>query len=515
MRALYRRSLRDDRGSIILALLGIVILTTVASVGLSAVVTGQHQSRHDNTFTQALNNAESGIDAMVATIKNGTWTAGSNTYLLNSPSQVLSIPTSDLPKLSGTVTQAGAPAGTYSVSASPRNDIGVDGSAKYTTWTITSTGTAVTQSNTITRTVSEVVRVQHSYNTPVEGAKAITMGPGASLNIGNYQYVSPAGQNGSTGPAPNTTDTASVAGVGLSILGIPITLATVTLNNLPTNTSPGAAQTGGPLTLTDPSGGIDSIALDQGGSCTPTVAGSTACSGSTVVSQTNIPAPPIAPIGCASTDLTGATATVAGLGTVDLTVLPLSGPLTGGLVLNDNVGINLAQSPPVTNDICTTLPVIIPTVGINLDTATLPDGLGSVTSTLASVNATLQVPVGANCAGVTSLVTGVLSGNVQCNMSPPNDLVINQLGTAPVVLGTSTSSPTYISATITNANGDCYIAGNVTLIGSLQCKTITIAAGASLTVDYPYTIDGNANNVGASDTENQDAVSSWNESHAD
>ena len=85
MRALYRRDLADDRGSIILALLGIIILTTVASVGLAAVVNGQHQSRHDNTFTQALNNAESGVDAMVAALKYGI--APTSGYNYTNPTQ--------------------------------------------------------------------------------------------------------------------------------------------------------------------------------------------------------------------------------------------------------------------------------------------------------------------------------------------------------------------------------------------------------------------------------------------
>src|SRR5437763_1238788 len=66
---LARADGNHDRGSIMLALLGIVILTGVVSVGLAGVVHGQVQTRHDQAFTQALSGAESGLDSMVARIK--------------------------------------------------------------------------------------------------------------------------------------------------------------------------------------------------------------------------------------------------------------------------------------------------------------------------------------------------------------------------------------------------------------------------------------------------------------
>ena len=58
-----------DEGSIVMAMLGLVIMSSVATIGLASVVSGQKQTRHDNAFAQALTGAESGLDAMVAQIK--------------------------------------------------------------------------------------------------------------------------------------------------------------------------------------------------------------------------------------------------------------------------------------------------------------------------------------------------------------------------------------------------------------------------------------------------------------
>jgi hypothetical protein len=491
MRAHYRRDLGEDRGSIILALLGILILTTVASVGLASVVNGQHQSRHDDTFTQALNNAESGVDAMVATIKQG----GLNN-IYSGPSTASAFDAAHPVTLTGSVTQANDEPGTYSVNATAKNDLGIDGAAAYTTWTITSTGTAVTQKNTITRSVSETVRITHSYNTPVEGAQGLSLNSGSSVT--DYQYNN----------NPNS-DSIPIAGVGLTFGSLHLTLANLTVQGIPVNGSPGAAQGGGPAGVTlgsglDPSG-FSAVAVDQGGTCT-----GTACSTSTVVNQPNIPAPAITPAGtCASYSNTGASVNAPPLPPVDLAVVPLSG-LLNGLVLNDNVGVNLnPANPTITNTVCTTLPIIIPTVGVS--TGTLPLGLGTLN--IASLSATLQVPIGANC-GTNNLLTQLLS--TTCTMNPPQDLDLNELGGAEVVVGTSgcpaapaACTPTLISGVISSPGGDCYINGNVTLLGSIECKTITMAPNATLNVYYPT--DQPA--LTATHTQNQDAVTNWNEKH--
>jgi hypothetical protein len=63
-----RRRGRDgrDEGSIMLAMIGILILTSVVTVGLASVLKGQAQTRHDEAFAQALSGAETGLDSLVA-----------------------------------------------------------------------------------------------------------------------------------------------------------------------------------------------------------------------------------------------------------------------------------------------------------------------------------------------------------------------------------------------------------------------------------------------------------------
>ncbi|HWA67395.1 MAG TPA: hypothetical protein VG899_13625 [Mycobacteriales bacterium] len=484
MRAFYLRDLRDDRGSIILALLGIIILTTVASVGLAAAVNGQGQARHDNTFTQALDNAESGIDAMAATIKGAT--ANGTTDYYNSPGA------SAPPKL----TLSGA----YSVVAKKVNQIGQTGSASASVWTIQSTGTAVTQGRTITRVVTETLTVAHTYNAPLEGSNGINLGStGNSVN----------NCSACVGAGAVNDPTVISKGITVPILG---TLGSTTITDPPgdssPNSTPGAAETGGQLVL---QGGdlqnFAQVALDQGGtsngSCKST---SDVCNSTTVVTQAT-QAPAITTPGC----LPGAIgAALNGVG------LSLPDPL--GVVLNTNLVAKLDAQPPIADTVCTNLPIIIPTIGTTLSSLPLIGGLTNLTG----LDASLDAPIGADCLtnGVQSVLTTLASGaNLTCTMDPPQDLVINNVsnlnndgtcsGTgSSVYLGTGTtgSPPAYVSALINNPCGNCQITGNVVLYGALECATITVPPGSTLTVEYP-TDQG----LTAGQTTHLDTVSNWNE----
>jgi hypothetical protein len=466
MRSLYLRDLRDDRGSIILALLGIIILTTVASVGLAAVVNGQHQSRHDNTFTQALNNAESGIDAMVANIKSSP--------NCNSPSKA-TLPTSGCTSLS--------PTSAYTVTATAVNNIGSTGAAADTTWTITSIGTSTVQGEEITRTVTENVTIVHTYNAPLEGKNGLTLsGSGNSVN------------NCSSCVGANPTNvTSQVISTGLTIAGL--TLGSTTITNVPNSTTPGGAETGGPLVMqSNDLSGFGEVALDgSGASC----ASSTAVCTSSTIAQQSSPPPAITTPGCTPGALG---ATVNGVG------ISLPDPL--GVVLNTSLGLQLNQQPPITDTMCTNLPIVIPTVGASIAGLTTIPGL-SAFGGLTTLNTSLDAPIGADCLtnGLQSLLTTLLSGaNLTCTMDPPQDLVINEMGGSTVYLGTGGTVPTYVSALINNPGGNCTITGNVVLYGSINCATITVSAGSTLTVDYP-TDQG----LTEGDTQHADSVDQWNE----
>jgi hypothetical protein len=490
MRARYRRDLRDDRGSIILALLGILILTTVASVGLSAIVNGQHQTRRDNAFVQALNNAESGIDAMVATIKSSD--------VLNSPSKALS----QTPHLK---TASYATNG-YDVTATPANNIGQTGNADSTTWFITAVGTATTQGHTLTRTVTQKVSIAHTYNTPIEGLNGLSMPPGSSIT--NYQTKT----DPLTGASPTTLTPTTIQGPTVSLLGLPVvTLGNMTITNVPSGGSPGAAQTSGPLSMSASDlSNFAQVAVDQGGTCN---ASADVCNSTIVVNQST-PAPPIVASGCESYNAIGAS----------VNGLPLNLPPVGGLVLTDAVQAQLF--PPAVNQqtICTNLPIVVPTVGVDLTTLTGQLGLSGL-SNLAGVSGKVDFPINSSCTDlntghiIDNLVNYVQTDSVSCSMNDPSTLTFNELpvcnnATPPVCtantiyLGTGGSVPTFVSAVIASPAGDCHINGNVIVWGTIACNTISYSPGSKLTVYYP-TDTG----LKAANTTHVDTVSDWNEKH--
>lgn len=192
---------RDD-GSIMLSLLGIVILTSVVSVGLATVVKGQAQTRHDNAFAQALSGAETGLDSMVANIKA-------------TPASTTQSP------ISGTNASTGAG---YRTTATDTNGV----------WLVDSVGSsALPDGHVVNREVQETVTVTGLYAVPLFGDSALTMGTGSGVN----EYDS--GTNGSASPAscevlPDT-----------GVLGLAATTMCI-----PSPSSTGPAATNGGLTMT-------------------------------------------------------------------------------------------------------------------------------------------------------------------------------------------------------------------------------------------------------------------------
>jgi hypothetical protein len=234
-----------EQGSIILALLGVVMMTSVVSVGFATVINGQKQTRHDQAYAQALTGAESGLDSMVAQVK-ATPTAAAFT------------------PVSGTDSTTGV---SYQATASGSNG----------NWLVDSVGTASNHGNTITREVQENVTLAGIYGVPLFGATALTAGSGSGVS----EYDS-----GPTGNAAATTcgvlpDT-GVLGSGL--------LATTMCT--PSITGTGPAATDGALTMsgTD-TGNFSQVYIDNAsfaGAADPEATGTcvgdaTACASSTVV----------------------------------------------------------------------------------------------------------------------------------------------------------------------------------------------------------------------------------------
>ncbi|HEX3898233.1 MAG TPA: hypothetical protein VHW74_03620 [Mycobacteriales bacterium] len=462
MRSLMRRDLRDDRGSLILALLGIIILTTVASVGLTAVVNGQKQTRHDNTFTQALDNANSGLDAMVAMIKNNGPSENSNQTLTNTSlyKNVKAVPTFT-------------------------NDI--TGNPSSTRWAITATGVSTVQGHTISRTVTEVVTIAHTYRTPVYGANGLALGQGSSISDYNAgANTTPDTVNGLLGglltttvPIPNGTPGAATVG--------PCTTAADG-----TSTGTGCLQVAGSdsqgfsqiVEDSNPAAGspTDTCTAPSGSTSTP----ASACGTSMVVASTS-PPPTI------TTPCDGAT-------TVGLDGFPIVSVPTPFLQLGLNLEPGNLFSSPV--DLCSQVGVDIPSL------STLLAGL-PLTTLLALPGFPL-----------TSCITTLLSGGslAQQNCTPPatpllglyvtNGSPIN-IGSACTNVGASNQScpPTIVSAIVADEGGNCQINGNVTLFGALNCNTITFTPGATLTVEYPNSLST------YDEVSHVDYVDNWNEQH--
>ncbi|HVW80677.1 MAG TPA: hypothetical protein VHB69_07045 [Mycobacteriales bacterium] len=196
----YRHAPDSDRGSIMLALLAIVILTSVVSVGLATVVKGQAQSRHDNAFAQALTGAETGLDTMEARIEAAPQ--------LTSQAAI-----------SGTNATTGA---TYQATASDASGV----------WSLDSVGTAKTPTGTVTREVQETVTVKGLYGVPLFGSSSLTMGSGSGVD----EYDS-----GATGGA-SATSCSVLPDTG--ILGLVATTMCT-----PATSSTGPAATDGGLTM--------------------------------------------------------------------------------------------------------------------------------------------------------------------------------------------------------------------------------------------------------------------------
>jgi hypothetical protein len=301
-----------------LALLAIVILTSVVTAGLATVVKGQTQTRHDNAFAQALTGAETGLDTMVARIKAAPLTTSQSA-------------------ITGANTTTGA---AYSTKANDTAGV----------WSLDSVGTAKTPNGTVTREVQETVTVMGLYTVPLFGSSALTLGSGSGVN----EYDS--GASGSAAP----TSCSQLPDTG--ILGL---VATVMCT--PTVASTGPAATDGRLTMNGsdtskfsevdiddaaPTGYADP---DATGMC---VGDTTACASSTVVRQSDPLSYP------------ASTACSAGIG-VNASAIAGSNYLAAGAVYNilGNLTLNAAVTANLTNlaasavTLCFNGNLLIPSLG--------------------------------------------------------------------------------------------------------------------------------------------------------
>jgi hypothetical protein len=311
---------RSDEGSIIVAMLAVMILTGVVSIGMATVITGQKATQHDQTFAQALTGAESGLDSMVAQVKA-------------SPSA------SSFTPLTGNDASTGV---SYNASAAF--------TASTSSWLIDSVGTATRAGQTVRREVQETVKVAGLYDVPLFGDTALTAQTGSGVGV----YDS-----GTNGNAP-ATSCSVLPDTGL--LG----LAATTMCT-PAQTSTGPAATNGSLTASgsdlsnfseidiDNSTANSAINPDATGTC---VGDATVCASSQVISQ---PQKLIYPDSTACAGGIGATASTI-TGSNYLAAGAVYNVL-GNLTLNAAVTANLSNLSSSAITLCFNDNLLIPSLG--------------------------------------------------------------------------------------------------------------------------------------------------------
>ncbi len=131
------RSGRDDRGSMLLALSGVLVVTGIMMAFLVTVLIAQDSTRHDYRYTKSIQGADAGVQQAYYQIN--TLPAGSTSTSLTS---------------GGTVTLDGVDY--FWTAARP--------AAESLTWTVESTGTTTVGTQTTTRTVTATIGQSALFN---------------------------------------------------------------------------------------------------------------------------------------------------------------------------------------------------------------------------------------------------------------------------------------------------------------------------------------------------------------
>lgn len=150
---MIRRLAKNDNGSIVMAMLAIVVVTGLLTLGLATILSSHLAARHDVAFESALAGAERGLDELVAQAKANPTAAS-------------------FPAIAGTASTGT----TYSASASA-----VSGG-----WLVDSTGTATNHGHTITRHIQATVSIGDLLSLPLFGKSALNLGTSGPSAVDRY-----------------------------------------------------------------------------------------------------------------------------------------------------------------------------------------------------------------------------------------------------------------------------------------------------------------------------------------
>jgi hypothetical protein len=338
MNRVWRRLHSDERGSIMLALLAIVILTAVATVGLATVVEGQSQTRHDTAFAQSLNNSESGLDSMVDQIKSHPANANAPELINTGKYDATAVVTSVVKDGTGAITNR--------------------------TWLIDSKGTATSQHHTVTREVQEQISLSNAYTVPLYGINSLGLGQGSGVEI--YD--------------PGTTG-GSFTQVGTGLLGL------LSTSILEYNGTPGAAATDGPLSVS--SNDLSQFSQIGRENLTASCGDATSCGSTTVVNSSNPPA--VLPTPCQAGIGTDLDINALTNGTQGLNVDAIYNILPG-FTFNATLNTDLANLGDTGITLCdSVIPLVIPSLAANLGP------LGTLTVPINSVCSTVNLTLAQDC----------------------------------------------------------------------------------------------------------------------
>lgn len=165
---------RNDDGSIVMAMMAIVVVTGLLTIGLATILSSHLAARHDVAFESALAGAERGLDELVAQAKaNPTATS--------------------FAPISGT---AGTGT-TYSASATA-----VAGG-----WLVDSTGTATNQGRTVRRHIQATVSIGDLLAVPLFGKTALNLSSTGPSAVDRYDSAISSDVCSTSGTAASMSDT--------------------------------------------------------------------------------------------------------------------------------------------------------------------------------------------------------------------------------------------------------------------------------------------------------------------
>jgi len=201
---LRRRVRENDEGSIVMAMLAIVVVTGLLTLGLATILSSHLAARHDVAFESALAGAERGLDELVAQAKANPTAAS-------------------FPAITGT---AGTGT-TYSASATA-----VAGG-----WLVDATGTATNHGRTVTRHIQATVSVGDLLSVPLFGKSSLNLGSTGPSAVDRYDsnvssdVCTTSGATASMSDSDTRMCTHAAQAFGTAVTNGPLTMRAVDLSS--------------------------------------------------------------------------------------------------------------------------------------------------------------------------------------------------------------------------------------------------------------------------------------------